>query len=82
MRPNRRTDEKASVRHVLAWIYLPLLILAIVVGLSLGGALGMKIADYKRRSPAEGFFLGFMLGPIGVIIEAALPDEGTRDGQM
>jgi hypothetical protein len=42
----------------------------------------MKIADHKLRSPADGFFLGFMLGPVGVIIEAALPDEGTRDGQM
>jgi uncharacterized membrane protein YeaQ/YmgE (transglycosylase-associated protein family) len=67
MRPNRRTDE---------------LIPAIVIGLPLCGVLGMKIADHKLRSPAEGFFLGFMLGPVGVIIEAALPDEGTRDGQM
>jgi hypothetical protein len=82
MRPNRRTDEKTSVRHVLAWINFPVLIPAIVIGLSLCGVLGMKIADYKRRSPAEGFFLGFLVGPIGVIIEAALPDEGTRDGQM
>jgi hypothetical protein len=82
MRPNRRTDEKTSVRHVLAWIYFPLLIPAILVGLTICGALGMKIADHKRRSPAEGFLLGFMLGPLGVIIEAALPDEGTRDGQM
>ena len=43
------------------------------------GLLGTKIADLKLRSPAEGLFLGFFLEPAGVLIEAAMPDEGIWD---
>jgi hypothetical protein len=66
---------------VLALIYFPLLAIALVLGLPLCGLLGLWIAARKQRSSAEGFFLGFLLGPVGVIIEAALPDEWPLDGK-
>ncbi len=66
---------------VLAVIYFPLLALAFVFGLPLCGLLGLWIAARKLRSSAEGFFLGFVLGPVGLIIEATLPDEWPRGGK-
>jgi hypothetical protein len=66
---------------VLGLIYFPLLALAFLIGFPLCGLLGLWIAAWKLRSSAEGFFLGFVLGPVGVIIEAALPDEWPRGGQ-
>jgi hypothetical protein len=63
---------------VLGFIYFPLLALAFVFGFPLCGLLGLWIAARKLRSSAEGFFLGFVLGPVGVMIEAALPDEWPR----
>ena len=63
---------------VLGVIYFPLLALALVFGLPLCGLFGLWIAARKLRSSAEGFFLGFVLGPVGVMIEAALPDEWPR----
>jgi hypothetical protein len=66
---------------VLALIYFPLLGLAFVFGLPFCGLLGLWIAARKLRSSAEGFFLVFVLGPVGVIIEAALPDEWPRGGK-
>jgi hypothetical protein len=65
---------------VLGLIYFPLLALAFVFGFPLCGLLGLWIAARKLRSSAEGFFLGFVLGPVGVILEAALPDEWPRGG--
>jgi hypothetical protein len=67
---------------VLELIYFPLLTLAFLFGLPLCGLLGLWIAARKLRSSAEGFILGFLLGPVGVIIEAALPDEWPRGGKM
>ena len=66
---------------VLALIYFPLLDLALVVGFPLCGLLGLWIAARKLRSSAEGFFLGFVLGPVGLMIEAALPDEWPHGGK-
>ena len=66
---------------VLGLIYFPLLALACVFGFPLCGLLGLWIAARKLRSSAEGFFLGFVLGPVGVMIEAALPDEWPRGGK-
>ena len=63
---------------VLELVYFPLLTLAFLFGLPLCGLLGLWIAARKLRSSAEGFFLGFVLGPVGVMIEAALPDEWPR----
>jgi hypothetical protein len=47
------------------------------VGLwSLGCALAAEYVAWKKgRSMAEGFFLGVVLGPIGALVEALLPDE-------
>ena len=66
---------------ILGLIYFPLLALAFAFGLPLCGLVGLWIAARKLRSSAEGFFLGFLLGPVGVIIEAALPDEWPRGGK-
>jgi hypothetical protein len=63
---------------VLGLIYFPVLTLALVFGFPLCGLLGLWIAARKLRSSAEGFFLGLVLGPVGVMIEAALPDEWPR----
>jgi hypothetical protein len=52
--------------------------LALAAGLGVLGALGAWIAKQKRRGPIEGFILGFLFGPLGVVIEALLP-AGTRD---
>lgn len=37
--------------------------------------LGAYVAGAKRRSRAEGFWLGFCLGIFGVLIEALLPTK-------
>jgi hypothetical protein len=37
------------------------------------GASGSWVAAQKGRSPGEGFALGCLLGPIGVLVEAMLP---------
>lgn len=34
---------------------------------------GRKVAVTRNRGAAEGFLLGFWLGPFGVLIEALLP---------
>ena len=38
------------------------------------GALGAWIANEKHRDQGEGFILGFLFCPLGVIIEAVLPN--------
>jgi hypothetical protein len=62
----------------LALIFSPILIPTVLVGLPLCGMLGLWVAERKLREPIEGFFLGLLLGPLGVLIEAALPDQGLR----
>ena len=54
-------------------------ILLLVWGL-LGGV-GSWIATQKGRSGAEGFVLGVLLGPIGWIIEALLPQQTSHRPQ-
>ena len=49
-------------------LILPVLILAFVFG-----CLGSWIASQKNRGGGEGFWLGFLFGPFGVLIEALLP---------
>ncbi len=46
----------------------PIAVLAVVFGF-----LGMWIALQKRREQQEGFILGLLFGPLGVLIEAVLP---------
>lgn len=38
------------------------------------GFLGMWVADQKSRPSSEGFLLGLLFGPLGVLIEAVLPN--------
>lgn len=40
------------------------------------GALGSYVARQKGRASGEGFLFGFMLGPLGVIVEGVLPTVG------
>jgi hypothetical protein len=44
-----------------------------LIGLCIFGALGSYIASQKNRSGSEGFILGFLFGPLGVIVEACMP---------
>lgn len=37
------------------------------------GALGSWVASQKRRSALEGAILGLLFGPLGVLVEALLP---------
>lgn len=54
----------------------PLLIVAaavFVVALAFGG-LGSYVAAEKRRAPSEGFVIGLLFGPLGVLVLALLRD--------
>lgn len=43
------------------------------------GLLGRWVADQCGRRGSEGFVLGFLFGPVGVIIEALLPHQSADD---
>ena len=48
--------------------------IAFVVGCwLLAGLLGAWVATQRRRSAGEGFLLGVLFGPLGVIVECLLP---------
>ena len=64
--------------YFLALIYSPFLIPAALIGLPVCGMIGLRVANRKLREPAEGFLLGILLGPLGVLSEATLPDAGLR----
>jgi len=49
-----------------------LIVAAIVVCFGLGGV-GAWISGEKGRAAEEGFFLGLLLGPLGLVIAAVLP---------
>ena len=59
-------------------LFSPVALLTVIVAATVFAALGIWLADYKLRSPLEGFDLGFFLGPLGILIEAALPDLGAH----
>lgn len=46
----------------------------IVVWIAMG-CLAAWIAAQKKRAPVEGFLLGLVFGPLGVIVEALLPSQ-------
>jgi hypothetical protein len=48
-------------------------VVAYAIAVILIGVLGSYVAGAKGRSGSEGFFLGLLLGPIGLIIVALLP---------
>ena len=50
------------------------LILVIVLA-AVFGALGAFVAVQKRRDVAEGLIMGFSFGPLGVLVEALLPQR-------
>lgn len=49
------------------------------------GLLGLWVSTQKHRNPFEGFILGFVFGPLGVLIAALVPsvspDELRRQAQ-
>src|SRR5262245_53900736 len=53
-------------------LFVVLPVLAVVWAIS--GGFGLYVASSKNRSPTEGFLFGFFLGPLGVLVEALLPD--------
>jgi hypothetical protein len=57
------------------WTILLVFVAVIAVAFSL---LGAWVASQKRRDPFEGFILGFVFGPLGVLIEAMLPSAHRR----
>lgn len=48
-------------------------IVGLVLSLLLSALLGAFVGVQKRRGAIEGFFLGLIFGPLGVIVEALLP---------
>lgn len=55
----------------------------VLVGLlaAVFGGLGAWIATQRRRDSSEGFKLGLVFGPLGVLVEALLP-QGSRQAQV
>ena len=42
-------------------------------------AIGAYVSGVKRRAPVEGFILGLLMGPLGVVVAALLPTiEGPK----
>ncbi len=48
-------------------------LIAVVVVWLVMGIFGAWIASQKNRSIREGFWLGLLFGPLGVVVEALLP---------
>lgn len=46
------------------------------------GCLAAWIAGQRGRSGVEGFLLGFLFGPFGIIIELFLPQIRQRDSRF
>jgi hypothetical protein len=56
-----------------------MLALYAVVWLVLFGSLGYWVAHQCGRNPDEGMILGFLFGPIGVLVEGLLPKFPPRN---
>jgi hypothetical protein len=61
-------------------LFSPLTLLGVVFVSMICAAAEVWMAAYKLRTPFEGFMLGFFLGPVGIVIEAALPELGEYAG--
>jgi hypothetical protein len=55
------------------------LLIAVASGVVFGG-LGWWIATQRNREPVEGLLLGAFFGPLGVLIEALLPNPRRSAG--
>lgn len=51
--------------------------LTVIIGSLIFGFVGMAIADHKHGSKPAGFWLGFLLWPIGLVIAALLGSPAT-----
>src|SRR3974377_1465552 len=58
------------------------LLIAIGVWCLVFGGLGGWIADQKSRDAGEGACLGFVFGPLGVLIEGLLPQGQPKPMQL
>lgn len=50
-----------------------LVAVAVLLGVFVWGPLGMWVAIQKAREAGEGYLLGLIFGPFGILIEAMLP---------
>jgi hypothetical protein len=71
-------DVSISALIFRALYYSPVFFPIVLASPVFFGLFGMWIADQKDRSLAAGFFVGFFLGPVGVLIEAALPHSTPK----
>jgi hypothetical protein len=60
------------------WLVFICLLLAILA--CIFGGLGAWVATHKHRGTLEGFILGLLFGPLGVLVEALLPN-GSETSQ-
>jgi flagellar biosynthesis GTPase FlhF len=65
--------SEAFYRDILGWFILFSIADAFVMG-----TLGFWLAGEKGRSELEGLILGFLFGPLGVLIEGLLPTDTAR----
>jgi len=49
------------------------LLLPVLVGFYVCGIITGFVAEGKARKPLEGFFLGVLFGPLGILFELVLP---------
>jgi hypothetical protein len=49
-------------------------VLGVIAVMLIFGAFGRYVAAEKNRDPGEGFLLGLLFGPLGVLVEACLPN--------
>ncbi len=52
---------------------IEVLSLAVLCGLALFAAIGGSISHLKNRNPMQGFMLGALLGPVGLVMVARQP---------
>jgi hypothetical protein len=60
-------------------IFVSILAIAFLVPWLMCTMLAAWVADEKNRSPIEGFLLGLLFGPLGVLVEVGLPTLKVGD---
>jgi hypothetical protein len=53
------------------------ILIGLIVALVIIGGVGAHVATAKGREAGEGFFLGVVLGPFGLLIEVLLPNTSV-----